>query len=157
LHVRNGHGTVVHSTIARNQTLYGILVELGATVELTNTILVSHTYGISVEVGSTATFACTLWGTGDWANGNDTVGGGTIATGSPNYWVDPGFRDPDNDDYHLAETSLAVDAGLNTPVRDDVDRGPRPHDGDGIGGAQPDIGADELAEMNYLPLVLRDY
>ena len=31
---------------------------------LTNTILVSHTVGISVSVGSTATLEATLWGSG---------------------------------------------------------------------------------------------
>ena len=45
---------------------------------LTNTILVSHTVGISVSVGSTATLEATLWGSGVWANGNDWGGSSSL-------------------------------------------------------------------------------
>lgn len=43
-----GSGVFLHNTIARNAGAYGLLVWGNATVALTNTILVSHTVGISV-------------------------------------------------------------------------------------------------------------
>ena len=52
-----------------------------STVAFTNTILVSHTMGINVTAGNTATLEATLWGTGTWANEGDWDGAGTIVTG----------------------------------------------------------------------------
>lgn len=59
---------LMHTTIARNAGGDGSGVcvegEFGhpSAVVLTNTILVSHTVGITVEEGSTATLEATLWG-----------------------------------------------------------------------------------------------
>ena len=47
--------------------------------------------------------------------------------------------------------SAAVDAGVNAGVTTDIDGQPRPRDG------LYDIGADELNDSLYLPLVARDY
>ncbi len=148
--VRGGDGWLLHNTIARNDNTYGVLIDRGATVTLTNTILVSHTVGISVTAGSTVTLEATLWGSGEWANGSDWGGDGSIVTGTVNIWGLPNFVNPYGGDYHLAPGSRAIDRGVNAGVADDVDGDQRPY------GAGYDIGADELTVWRlYLPLVLR--
>jgi len=150
VHVRGGAGWLLHNTIARNDNTYGVLIDRGATVTLTNTILVSHTVGISVTTGSTVTLEATLWGSGEWANGSDWGGGGSIVTGTVNIWGLPHFIHPDGGDYHLGSGSRAVDRGVDAGVADDIDGDPRPY------GVGYDIGADELTVWRlYLPLVLR--
>jgi len=140
---------MLHNTIARNRGGDGRGVYLGtnyvsgtpyySTAAMTNTILVSHTVGIYVNTGSTATLEATLWGTGAWANGSDWSGSGTILTGTVNIWNWPGFLDPDHGDYHLGFDSAAIGTGWNAGVLDDIDGDPRPFC-EGI-----DIGADEYA------------
>lgn len=145
--IRYGNGQFLHNTIARNSGPYGILLENGASVAFTNTILVSHTLGISVTAGSTAALEGTLWGSGSWANGTDWGGDGTIQTGTLNLWDEPRFLNPEAGDYHLRQTSAAVDAGLDAGVLTDIDGDPRPT------GAGFDIGADEFMGRLYLPLL----
>ncbi len=127
-----------HSTIARNTGGDGSGVYAGAMVWLTNTILVSHTVGIYVEGGDTATLEATLWGSGEWANNTDWAGPGTILTGTVNLWGDPAFVDPDAGDYHIGPGSAAIDSGIDAGVTTDIDGEPRPM------GAGYDIGADEM-------------
>jgi hypothetical protein len=146
--IRGGTGQMLHNTIARNDNTYGIRLEEGATVALTNTLLVSHTVGITVSAASTATLEGTLWGSGPWANGTDWDGDGIIVTGTVNVWGDPAFVNPEGGDYHLGSGSEARNAGVEAGVTDDVDGEPRL----GI----PDIGADEYRGYIYLPLVLRN-
>jgi hypothetical protein len=66
---------------------------------------------------------------------------GAIDTGTVNLWLDPGFADPGAGDYHLASTSQAIDAGVDTDLGEDVDGEARPFDGG------PDIGFDEWATV----------
>ena len=138
-----------HNTLAQNSggNGEGILVATNARVAMTNTILVSHTVGISVTTGSTATLEATLWGSGARANGTDWGGDGAILTGTVNVWDDPGFVNPSGNDYHLAEGSAAIDAGVDAGVATDIDGQSR--------DASPDIGADEFAVRTYLPLVMK--
>jgi parallel beta-helix repeat protein len=143
---------LLHTTIARNigGDGSGVHVTDGSPVALTNTILVSHTVGITVAEGNTVTLESTLWysnTTADWG------GAGTIITGMHNYWDDPAFVNPDAGDYHIGLTSAAIDKGVNAGVGDDIDGAPRPQ-GDGY-----DIGADEFtaAAPIYLPLIMRQY
>ncbi len=149
---------LIHNTIARNQAGDGggiLVVDWGegdVAVALANTVLVSHTVGISVSAGNTVTLQGTLWGSGAWANGMDWGGSGTILTGTVNLWGDPAFVDPDSGDYHIGPGSAAIDAGVDAGVLVDMDGEPRPV-GDGY-----DIGADEYAAgptTLYLPLILR--
>jgi hypothetical protein len=108
---------------------------------MTNTVLISHTLGISVTLNSTAALAGTLW----HSNTLDWGGAGTIITGTHNYWGDPLFA---NDGYHLMPGSTAIDHGLNAGVAGDIDNEARL----GI----PDLGADELAAPHlFLPLIVR--
>jgi hypothetical protein len=110
---------------------------------MTNTILVSHTIGISVAQGSEAILESTLWGDGSWANETDWAGDGSIITGTRNYWLSPGFVDPSNLDYHLGPTSAAIDLGIPTSLAIDIDNQPRPNPNSMI----PDLGADEYWEL----------
>jgi uncharacterized repeat protein (TIGR01451 family) len=150
LYLIGSSARILHTTVARNGLtgsagddghgtgIYAITSFSGdpTTVVLTNTILVSHTLGITVGTGSSATAEGTLWGnTADWG------GGGTVVSGTVNVWGDPAFVDPDGGDYHVRPGSAAVDAGVDagaTPLSlYDIDGDPRT---DG----RPDIGADEL-------------
>ncbi len=149
--IRDSAGQMLHNTIARNANTYGIMVEDGASVALTNTILVSHTVGITVAAGSAASLEATLWGNSAWANATDWGGAGDIVTGAINLWQAPGFLNPTGGDYHLTPGSAAIDAGVDAGVSDDFEGDPRPLDG------SYDIGADEWAFIwrVYLPLVMR--
>ncbi len=82
----------------------------------------------------------TLWGSGDWANGQDWAGAGQVITGSVDLHGDPSFVDLHALDYHLRPGSPAVDQGVKHGALFDVDDQPLPYPSDG----QPDIGADEL-------------
>jgi parallel beta-helix repeat protein len=153
LYIAGSSAWLLHPTIARNGggdgTGIHIISTPGATstVALTNTILVSHTVGITVAADSAAMLTATLWGTGTWANLADWGGVGTIVTGTTNLWADPDFVDPDGGDYHIGHNSAAIDAGADAGVDDDIDGDRR--------DAAPDLGADEFVYHVYLPLVLR--
>jgi len=118
----------------------------GSVVSMKNTVLVSHTVGISVTsvsivgptIDSIARLDATLWGTNVWANELDWKGDGIIITGSHNIWANPDFVDPVNGDYHLGPGSAAIDAGINAGVITDIDGDLR------IYGTGPDLGADEF-------------
>jgi hypothetical protein len=122
---------LVHNTFARNSggDGSGVHITTASTVVLTNTILVSHTVGITVAAGSAATLESTLW----FANGADSGGTGTINT-THDYTGDPAFA---ADGYHLRDSSAALDRGVDAGVTTDIDGEARPQ------GAGYDIGADE--------------
>jgi len=151
LYIKGSSPHLLHTTIARNglaslttggdgSGVYVVAGEWGnySAVALTNTILVSHTVGITVAAGNTATLEATLWGTGTWANLTDWGGKGAIFTGTINLWGDPDFVDPDAGDYHIGPGSAARDMGTPAGVTADIDGDPRPM------GHGYDVGADEL-------------
>jgi len=147
---------LLHTTIARNSGGggQGIHLQQGATVWITNTILVSHTVGIEAGAGTTATLTATLWGDDAWANEDDTVGSGTVLTGTINIWGDPVFAHPEAADYHIGSSSAAIDQGVSTSVRNDIDTEPR--------FGVPDLGADEywapgVLKGVHLPAVANGY
>jgi hypothetical protein len=140
--IEYGAPRFLHTTIARNTgSGYAVLVVDGSTVALTNTILVSHTSGIDVSEGNTATLEATLW----HANGTD-YSGNVIHTND--YTGDPAFS---GDGYHLTSGSAAIDKGVDAGVTTDIDGQTRP------AGMGYDLGADEVWYNIYLPLVLRNY
>ncbi len=149
-----GSGQFVHNTIAHNAKSGGIQADSGATVWITNTIVVSHTVGISVGTGSTLTMEATMWGSGIWANGTDWVDNGRLSIGTVYVRGDPDFVNPAVGDYHIGGSSMAIDTGVPAGVAVDIDGDPRPF------GAGYDIGADEYDALAvrryvYLPVVRR--
>jgi parallel beta-helix repeat protein len=156
--VEDSFVTLLHNTIAHNWSPHllasGVYVAepdaRASVVTLTNNILVSHTVGITVGAGSTATLEATLWGTSTWANEADWGGTGAIVTGTAgnNVWGTPVFVAPDDGDYHLGPESAAIDRGLEIGVAEDIDGDPR--------WGTPDLGADEFVWKVFLPLVARD-
>jgi len=156
LYIHGSSPRLLHSTIARNSGGDGSGVHVtrdccgySSTIALTNTILVSHTVGITVAAGNTATLEATLWGSGAWANSTNWGGSGRILTGTGNIRDDPAFVNPDGGDYHIGSDSAAIDAGVHAGVTNDIDRDPRLN--------LPDIGADEFILRTYLPLVMHQY
>jgi hypothetical protein len=160
LYLADSSAQLLHTTIAANSGGSGVHVagppeSAGSAVVMTNTILVSHTVGITVAAGSTASLEATLWGSGDWANGNDWDGDGTIYTGSRNYWQEPAFADPGTGDYHIGYLSAALDTGVDAGIGTDIEGDSRP---DRCGF---DLGADELntgseCKRTHFPLVLKN-
>ena len=157
IYMRAGAPSLRHTTLARNTGGDGSgvhvthLLSSYSSPTLVNTILVSHTVGITVAAGCTATLQGTLWGGGAWANGVDWSGAGTInRTG--NVWGDPLFVDAAAGNYHLGDGSPAIDAGVDSGVAVDADDQARPH----YGGY--DLGADEwwplLASKTVAPLAV---
>jgi hypothetical protein len=115
-------------------------------VALTNTVLVSQTVGVTVTAGSTARLEATLWGSGDWGNGQDWGGAGSVITGTINRWGNPRFVDPAAGDYHIAAGSAALDTGVDAGIGVDMDGQVRPV------GTGVDLGADEFSAALELSL-----
>ncbi len=120
---------LLHNTIARN-TGEGIYVAgFYSSIWLTNTVIVSHTAGLSVDSSNTAYLDGVLW----FGNGANTYGAGVISV-THAYTGNPAFA-PDG--FHLTAHSAAIDRGTGAGVDNDMDDQPRPM------GAAPDLGADE--------------
>jgi parallel beta-helix repeat protein len=151
LYISGSSPRLLHTTIARNSGGDGsgiYVTNNGPThsaVALTNTILASHSVGITVTAGNTAMLKATLW----HGNSTDAGGGGTVIS-STNIRGDPAFVNPEAGDYHIGQGSAAIDAGVDAGVTTDIDGNSRPS------GPGFDIGADELSCV-YLPVVLKNH
>jgi len=153
LYIAGSSPRLLHTTIARNSGGDGNGVYVTdvfssfSDVAMTNTILVSHTAGITASAGNTATLVGVLW----YSNTIDFDGTGSI-TVTHAYTGDPVFG---VDGYHLTGASAAIDKGVHTGVNKDVDNEPRPY-------KSPDLGADEYWPpgtpiYTYLPVVMKCY
>jgi len=150
---------LIHNTIAHNQGGDGSGIYVGSsgdytsTAILTNTILVSHTVGITVAEGNKAILEATLWGAGNWANESDWGGLGIIHTGTVNIWGDPQFVNPYLGDYHIGIGSAARDNGNSAGIDNDIDGEARPF------WFAYDIGADEAWPdfIQYFPFIAKMY
>jgi hypothetical protein len=143
-----GKANLFHTTIARNSggdgSGFGISAPdpITSLVTLTNTILVSHTLGITASASSTITLKGILW----FSNGSNTAGAG-IFNRSSEFSGNPIFT---FDGYHLGPGSAAIDRGVSTGLTTDIDSESRSL-------AFPDLGADEIISFQplYLPLILQ--
>ena len=124
----NGTVSVLHTTIASPTVGTGTAIYVGAgTVEITNTIVASHTASIVNAAGVV---------TSDYNLFFDAPT--TVVTGSHSIeGRDPRFVDPAGGDYHLSAGSAAIDTGVDAGITGDLDGALRPQ-GDGY-----DIGAYE--------------
>jgi hypothetical protein len=120
------HATIASRTVAGGSA---ILVRAGA-LTLTNTIIASHTIGISAT-GGTVIENYTLF----FRNGLDRGAG--IATGPNSRTGDPRFVSAVTGDFHINSTSLAKNVGVDAGVTTDFEGDARPQD------AFFDIGFDE--------------
>jgi parallel beta-helix repeat protein len=153
--VYKSNARILHDTIVRNTGGIGkgIAVNAGSTLWVANTILLSHTLGISVAGGCSVNLNNTLWGADAWANDMDWGGDGCIVT-TVNIHGFPDFVDPSNGDYHIGPASTAIDRGMNAGITTDIDGDSRPV------GLAPDIGADEYPVAifrQFIPLVLKNF
>jgi hypothetical protein len=148
---------MLHTTVARNSSGDGTGIsvvsggthgQIPSTVLMTNSILVSHTVGLTVYRGvpwytNTANLDSTLWdGIGQLAGGGGNHSLTNVYVGDPAFAVDG---------YHLLPTSDAIDLGVDAGVHFDIDDQYRP----ALAGY--DLGADEVLSRAFLPLVLRAY
>lgn len=127
----NAYPRFVHTTLSRNVGGNGsaIVVQQNSSLTLLNTILTSHSIGITVTNGSTATIDGILW------YDNDLNYGGLGSVYFENeYSGDPAFS---TDGYHLTNLSAALNRGIDSGAATDIDGQPRPIDG-------YDLGADEV-------------
>ena len=144
-------GTIVNNTFAFNNSGIGngrIAVHVNepyVNLTLMNNIVYGHTYGVYVEISSTANLSNTLFYTNSLG---DTGGPGSITNINPITGQNPLLDSA----YHLLTGSPAIDAGLFLPwLTDDIDGNFRPQ------GPAYDIGADELLYQSiYLPFVTKN-
>jgi len=154
--VAGAYARMVHTTLARNSGAdgSGVYVVIGGlhstgNVSMTNSIVVSHTVGITVAPGhimigqNKALLDGVLW----YTNGQNTGGAGII-TLTHEYTGNPAFL---ADGYHIGLGSAAIDQGVDAGVTTDVDGDARPI------GPLPDIGADEAWLWVFLPVVLKNH
>ncbi len=136
-----GQVALLHNTLANNRGAGGgvyvstYITSWGepwySTVTLTNTILSGHQTGLTVLSGNQVSTAGTLW----FANNQDGEG---AFSRQDDYTGSPDFVAAERGDYHLRETSTAIDRGRLAGVAEDIDGDPRPF------GTAPDLGADEF-------------
>jgi hypothetical protein len=109
-----------------------------SSVALTNTILASHSVGVSVTEGNTVTVNGVLW-----HDAPITVSRSSTATVivQNQHVGDPAFA-PDG--YHLTADSAAIDKGVYTDVPTDIDGDARPY------GAASNLGADEYVSALHV-------
>ena len=130
LTIEGGQATLVHPTIARNNggDGSGVSVSAGATATVSYAIVAGQTIGVSAAAGSTATLDRTLWGSGDWVNGQNTAGAGSISS-TNGLTGDPKFFDPLGGDFHITSASAAVDQASGSAVLVDFENESRTADG----------------------------
>jgi hypothetical protein len=137
-----GSTSLLHNTIARNfgGNGNGIYVYWGH-IALTNTMLVSHTVGITMTNPGAVMVDGILW---HRTPITISAGGTAIISVTNQFTGDPAFA---ADGYHLTSVSAAIDRGVNTGVSTDIDGELR--------DLLPDLGADEFWHTRlYLPIIL---
>lgn len=143
---------LMHNTIAANSGgdgsgVYVSRVEYigpyASSATLTNTLLVSHSVGISITGGNAITVDGILWYGTPFTVSHSTNADVTVLN---QHVGNPAFG-PDG--FHLTADSGAIDHGTNTRLAADIDGEPRP------GGSGYDLGADEFWFRISLPTIVR--
>ena len=131
------------TTIAAPALMTGDAVRItSGNVDIQDTIVTSHTYGLYRAGGAVAEGYNLFFGAAP-------IFGATSNTG-PDVTGNPAFLNSNADNYHLGLSSAAIDAGTDVGIYTDIDGQTRPQ------GAGFDIGFDEaFATHVYLPLILR--
>lgn len=144
-------GSVVHATLARNRlsssNMQGEAAALlgSSNVDFDYTIFADHTsipgeLALHVQPGNAATLQRGIFS----GNGQDAGGGGTInGLGTMLALADVGFVSPGapSFDYHLQESSPAIDQATGSATTTDIDGETR---------TSPDIGADEFVRRDEI-------
>ena len=140
-----GNVRILHTTIVGEVTGTLAILISGGRVGITNTLIASHTVGISVTDGIVFEDYNLLFN--NIMNKSGPISGGTNdVSGTPD------FADPARDDYHLRVGSLAIDVGVDASIASDLDGNSRPVN------AGFDIGAYEYQGglyRAYLPHLAR--
>lgn len=135
-----------HNTLAENGP-NGVYLTATYGITFINTIVATHTVGITASETAHALLDHTLW----YGNEQNTGGPGTI-TDTGGIVGPPDFVDPARWNYHIGPSSWAIDRGTDARVNTDIDGDNRPQD-NGF-----DIGADEARWFRlYLPVVLKNH
>lgn len=131
---------VANATLAFNT--YGVHTDSTATTTIVNSILAENDYG-SVSYGSTSVSYTNAWGNANHDFFGNTSYGQGMLSANPLFVSSP-------TDLRLQPASVCVDAGtsMGAPAFDSDDV-VRPVDGNGVGGAQFDIGAYEFVAMPF--------
>jgi predicted outer membrane repeat protein len=144
LYLVTGQMDLLHTTIAGPRSNPGTaLLNLAATLHITNTIIAHH--ALKINSGGATTEDYNLF----YGNLTNTIG---MTLGVHSLIGDPHFIDPLQDDYHLRLDSPAIDHGADTGVYTDLAGSLRPI---GLGF---DIGAYEHPRSIhhfYLPLLTK--
>jgi parallel beta-helix repeat protein len=140
------HVTVHHNRGGDGVGIYADKSSYANTIEGQNLIIADQTVGVNAQESTSVTLNGVLW----YDNAINTSGPGTISA-AQEYSGDPAF---DVDGYHLTAGSAAIDRGIASAVKDDIDEDIRPQ------GTAPDLGADELGAgtgvANYQVSVAQD-
>jgi hypothetical protein len=124
------------------------IVNITGTLGITDSIIVSHSVGISGTGGVVREDYNLLLANGFNTLGTVNIGGHSLGVSVPG--GDPRFINPAADNYHLGPLSAAIDRGSDAGIAFDIDGDARPI------GAGFDIGYDEaLWRVLFLPLIRR--
>jgi hypothetical protein len=129
IEVMGGAPEFLHNTIVGSGTVPAFWIDPSATLYLTNTIVASHTVGITSTGAVVEDY--------NLFSGNSTNRVGTFTVGAHDVYSAPAFVDPAAGNYRLRATSAAIDRGTNAGVTYDFDGEMRPM------GSGYDIGLDE--------------
>ncbi len=139
-HLAGGTVTIINSA-AHSNDFHGMSVN-GANVDVLNTLLTENgSYGVFRNAGQIDVVSSDVWGNVSGSY-NGTVTAVAVISTNPQY-VDGG-----NGILTLQSTSVCIDAGVsNTAPANDFNNIVRPLDGDGLNGAEHDIGPHEYVAM----------
>jgi uncharacterized repeat protein (TIGR01451 family) len=127
---------LLHSTlVAPNTSAVGVQVANipAGVVNITNTIIASHTVGLQADSGVIHQDYNLFFGNGSLSS----AGGGTVTGGANSRSGSPAFADPASQDYRLTARSAAINQGLDLGIGQDFFGDSRP------AGGGVDIGYDE--------------